>query len=212
MAKMKNGINGTFTGKVGNIIGCKWRGINYVRSLPRKTHKESSPAQLKQRAKFSMMTSFLKNFKNLLSYSFSTYAARMTGNNEALSYNLRAGIKGEYPNFELDYPEILFSRGKLRSAQNAVAKAGEAGAVDFSWVNVQEQYPADESDYAMLIIYNPSTKLGYQALQGSIRQSEMASVTIDANRGCAVETWLTFQSYNNKCFSDSIYTGRVITT
>ena len=212
MAKMTNGINGTFTGKVGNIIGCKWRGINYVRCLPRKNHRKSSPAQLKQQARFSLMVSFLNKFKSLLSFSFSSYALRMTGNNEALSYNLQNGIKGEYPNFELDYSEILLSRGKLSSAQNAMAKAGEAGAVDFSWENVESKSPADGSDYAMLIIYNPSTQTSSQALQGSVRQSGMASISIDANRGCAVETWLAFQSYNNKYFSNSIYTGRVITT
>jgi len=209
---MKNGIIGTFTGKVGNIIGCKWRGVNYVRSLPIKKQRVSTPAQLKQRAKFSLMTRFLFNFKNLLSFSFSNYALQMTGANEALSYNLRYGIKGEYPNLELDYADILLSRGKLKMAQNAIAKAGEAGAVDFSWVNSEEEYPANGSDYAMLIIYNPSTKLGSQVLQGSIRQSGTASLTIAANRGCAVETWLAFQSYDNKCFSNSIYTGRVITT
>ena len=31
MARLKNGINGDFTGKVGNVVGAKWRDIHYIR-------------------------------------------------------------------------------------------------------------------------------------------------------------------------------------
>lgn len=212
MAKLRNGINGEITGKVGSVIGSHWRGISYIRSVSNKKKRVSSPAQLQQQARFSLLASFLHIFKSLLSISFSKYTMRMTGSNEALSFNLLHGIKGNYPNLELNYPEILLSCGSLKGAHNAMAKAGEAGAVDFSWVNVEEDFPANGSDCVILVIYNPSTKLGFQTLQGALRESGTASITIDDNRGCTVETWLAFMSGNAKCFSDSIYTGTVITT
>jgi hypothetical protein len=93
-----------------------------------------------------------------------------------------------------------------------MAKAGEAGAVDFSWGNGEEEYPANGSDCVILVIYNPATKLGFQTLQGALRETGTATITIADNRGCMVETWLAFMSSDTKCFSDSTYTGTVITT
>jgi hypothetical protein len=88
MAKMGNGINGKITGKVGSVIGSHWRGISYIRSVPNKKKKISSPAQMQQQARFSLMANFLNIFKSLLSISFSKYTMRMTGSNKALSFNL----------------------------------------------------------------------------------------------------------------------------
>ncbi|MBD1427834.1 hypothetical protein [Sphingobacterium arenae] len=39
MARVKNGVNGTVSGKVGPSVFCKWKDIYYVRSLPRITKK-----------------------------------------------------------------------------------------------------------------------------------------------------------------------------
>lgn len=212
MAKMKNGINGSFSGRVGNVVGSNWRGISYIRNASFKKTRVSTPAQMKQQAKFAMMTNFLTTFKSLLSFSFNKYPLRMTGNNEALSYNLKHGIVGDYPNLAINYPEILLSRGKLSTAAHSVAKAGEAGAVDFSWVYDEGENAGSGSDYAILVIYNPLTKKGSQVLQGSLRQSGAASLTITANRGCAVETWIAFMSFDTKNISNSVYTGTVITS
>lgn len=38
MGTIKQGILGGFSGKVGNIVGASWRGIDYIRSMPASVH------------------------------------------------------------------------------------------------------------------------------------------------------------------------------
>ena len=54
MARYKNGVNGSFKGKVGSVTGCKWKGIDYMRSLPKVTESRPlSDAELANRKKFA---------------------------------------------------------------------------------------------------------------------------------------------------------------
>lgn len=34
MGKLINGINGSFSGKAGNVVGSSWMGKSYVKSIP----------------------------------------------------------------------------------------------------------------------------------------------------------------------------------
>ncbi|WP_262249124.1 DUF6266 family protein, partial [Parapedobacter soli] len=45
MAKFINGANGTFSGKVGSVIGASWRGIHYLRGLAKKSNVPATEAQ-----------------------------------------------------------------------------------------------------------------------------------------------------------------------
>ncbi|MFD1166317.1 hypothetical protein ACFQ2C_11935 [Sphingobacterium daejeonense] len=40
MAIISKGILGAYYGKVGEVVGSSWRGINYVKSLPRKIKEQ----------------------------------------------------------------------------------------------------------------------------------------------------------------------------
>jgi len=41
MANVTQGVNGPPSGKVGAVVFCKWKEINYVRSLPRVNKKRA---------------------------------------------------------------------------------------------------------------------------------------------------------------------------
>ncbi len=40
MGSYSKGANGTFSGKVGSVVGTSWRSIDYLRSLPKKSKKD----------------------------------------------------------------------------------------------------------------------------------------------------------------------------
>lgn len=48
MGRIKKGILGGFSGKVDSVVGASWRGIDYMRSLPRTSDKPATVAQLEQ--------------------------------------------------------------------------------------------------------------------------------------------------------------------
>lgn len=42
MATYSKGANGTFSGKVGSVIGSNWRSIDYMKGLSKKNSKPST--------------------------------------------------------------------------------------------------------------------------------------------------------------------------
>lgn len=65
MGKYLKGILGPFTGLVGTIIDSSWKGIDVMRSMPKKTGRQASPAQLEQRKRFVQMVAFIESLKSI---------------------------------------------------------------------------------------------------------------------------------------------------
>src|SRR5690348_4565658 len=102
MGTISKGILGGFSGTVGTVIGGSWKGIDYMRSQPLKRSGTFTQAQLEQQAKFKLLVAFLQPLAGLLFISFRDYAVKMTGFNNAMSYNLRNAITGVYPSYSID--------------------------------------------------------------------------------------------------------------
>ncbi len=60
MGKLEEGILGKMTGKVGPVVGSKWKGVNTVRSYQPKPHNPKTTAQKMQRSKFKLISSIRK--------------------------------------------------------------------------------------------------------------------------------------------------------
>lgn len=54
MGKIKKGVFGEFTGKVGNLVGCTWKGIPYMRTRPANMTNPRTEKQQGQRSKFQV--------------------------------------------------------------------------------------------------------------------------------------------------------------
>ncbi len=59
MGKIKQGILGGFSGKVGPVIGTSWKGKAIIKARPLSHNDRNSVAQQEQRAKFSLVSKFL---------------------------------------------------------------------------------------------------------------------------------------------------------
>ncbi|HEY1061659.1 MAG TPA: DUF6266 family protein, partial [Daejeonella sp.] len=66
MGTYKKGILGSFSGKVGTVVGSSWNGIEYMRSLPKPSSKAPTDLQMLQRAKLGMATGFLQPISALI--------------------------------------------------------------------------------------------------------------------------------------------------
>ncbi|MEJ5961717.1 DUF6266 family protein [Pedobacter immunditicola] len=62
MAKLPQGVFGPIIGKVGPIVGAKWKDVAYIRSLAPKSEKPPTPDQLNNREKFKFINEFLMSF------------------------------------------------------------------------------------------------------------------------------------------------------
>ena len=209
MGIISKGILGGFSGTVGTVIGGTWKGISYMRSQPARRTSSPTEAQLEQQIKFALATRFVAVFSGLFMLSFRNYAVKMTGTNNALSYLLKNAITGTYPDYSIDYNNLLISRGDLPNALNPAAAPTGTSDITFTWTNNSGTGKAKGNDKAILVIYCPALKLGLYTTGSALRSAgtEVYNATVFA--GQQVQTYIGFISEDGRDVASSIYTGQL---
>lgn len=196
----------------GPVVGSSWKGITYIKSLPTKKTRTSSVAQIEQQLKFSVMMGFLQTLTSLLELTFKNYANEMSAFNNAFSYNLKNAVTGISPDFVVDYPNALVSRGNLPNAQNPTATAGAGSTIVFAWTNNAGSGNAIDTDKTILIVYCSSMDNSMYTTGNTTRLSLSETLDVSAFSGRVVQTWIAFVSADEKESANSFYTGQITIT
>ncbi|MEQ3665841.1 DUF6266 family protein [Olleya sp.] len=208
MGKISQGILGGLSGKVGNVIGGNWKGIDYIRIKPSSVANPRTEGQVNQRNKFSATLEYLQPNKEFLKIGYKSFATKKTEFNAAMSYVLNNAVGGVAPDFTVDYANALLSRGSLSGALNATTDLSAAGQVSFAWDDNSTEGNANTTDKAMVLVYNPSKKESMYVLNGADRTVGLQDVTIPATyAGDTVELFIAFVSLDGSQVSNSIYLG-----
>ncbi len=157
MAVLKNGPNGGFSGKVGSVVGYKWKGLDVIRGLPRKSHKPRSEARLANEQAMKLIMDVLKPLKLFLRMGFRYAAAplNMSAFNLALSVNKKQAIKGQYPDLEIDWDNLRISQGNLAGLRNFAAEWTESG-LRITWATNIDNAPGHPGDLLSIALYSPT--------------------------------------------------------
>src|SRR5690554_186799 len=169
MAIINQGILGGVSGKIGDVIGGTWKGIDYLRIKPSSVANPRTEGQLDQRSKFATVLRFLQPMTDFLRVGFKLYAIRMTQFNAAMSYNLFNGVSGTYPNYTIDYPNTLVSRGNLKGVANGAASSTVQGEVNITWNDNSSSGNALATDKSLILILNPDKKESIYTTSGPLR-------------------------------------------
>lgn len=210
MAKFINGANGTFSGKVGSVIGSSWRSIHYLRGLSKKRTKPFSEAQLAQQQRFGLMGEFLLPLKGLIEIGFANAdASRATLFNLVMRENLTGAITGDYPEFEIDFAKVVLSQGSLLPPRG-VSMAAAEGQVTISWNPALNAFSGHADDIAYLLVYNVEQGLFATTEVAVERSAGQAEVLVDDDfTGQTGHGWLFFSSRDGKQVSRTAYAGEV---
>lgn len=210
MGKINQGILGGFSGKVGNVIGGNWKGIDYMRVKPASVANPQTEGQVDQRSKFSTVLKFLQPMKDFVKIGFKGYANKMTQFNSAMSYNLKNAITGSYPDLTIDYANALISRGSLAGVLNGVVDSAGAGNVSFSWIDNSTDGNALATDKSMVLVYNADKDEAIFVTDGATRSSRSQTLTVpDSYSGDQVQCFITFISEDGASIANSKYVGSV---
>lgn len=87
MAITQNPITGRMYGTLGNAVASKWKGKNTLRSKALSVANPQTDAQMKQRAKFAILTSLAKILSNVIRTGFKETAVSVTQFNKFMSIN-----------------------------------------------------------------------------------------------------------------------------
>lgn len=211
MGKYTRGILGAFSGKVGTVVGSSWKGIDYMRSLPRPSTKAPSDLQMIQRAKFGLVTGFFRPVSALINLGYQSLAHGKSGYNVATSDFIADAITGTYPDFEIDYSKVLFSKGTLTGAYG-VAAVSETGTVKVSWADNTDSGTAKATDKMVILVYNASKgQFVYNLTSGAQRSSGEDTLAMPSEfLGDTVQVWIAFMTPDKKIFSTSIHAGQIV--
>ena len=218
MGKINQGVLGPVSGKVGNVVGATWRGIDYLRILPANVHNPRTPAQTSQRAKFLLTLRFVQPLLDFVKIGYKGYAVGMSAYNAAMSYIVKNAVIGEYPDQEIDFSKVLVSRGNLRGVVAATATSPEARKIQVTWEDNSELGGASPNDTAIVVVFNGEKMDVSRSLEAGVRSDGQAEITLPtAYVGDTVQVFLAFTSIsdhfysgNRDTISNSVFAGSVV--
>ncbi|MGG5578620.1 DUF6266 family protein [Myroides sp. C15-4] len=115
MGKMKNGLTGGFSGKVGTLVGSSVKGQNILRNAPKKSSKNPTAGQLSHRQKFTLVSSFLRPLNGLIKRHFGSAQKLKSKVNLALAYHLKEAVNQVEDGFVVNLSKVVISKGILQT-------------------------------------------------------------------------------------------------
>ncbi len=211
MGKLTGGIDYDMIGRTGNHVGRRVRGENIISMRPTKSNKPPSVLQLNQQLKFGLVTHVLSEMSEFIKIGFQDFDARMSPMNAAVSYNLEKAVTGMSPNYVLDYPQVLFSKGKLDGANAFAMASTEAAQLDFSWLANTGDFTGSSTDKVVVIVYNP-VKDKYAYSNGAVTRAALSyDMALPATfSDDTVQVYTAFVSADGKEVSTTEYVGSMM--
>ena len=214
MGTFSKGILGGFSGKVGNVVGARWRGKDIMRSLPTRGTYIATQAQLDQRERFKTAVMFLTPIKEILSAYFGKPQGDKSTFNLATGYHIKeALLPDDFGSYVIDYPKVLIGKGDLRGIADGGVAADANQALTIDWTDNSGQGNATAADELVVVVYCEALNLFETANTAGTRHLTTAQMPLPAYWSAqAVDVWATFVSADRKLAATSTYLGAVTLT
>lgn len=210
MAKLKQGIFGPVSGKLGSVVGGVWKGIPYLRRAPKKKTKPAprTAAQIANEQKMKFVNQALVPFQPYINIGFEHLAIAKTALSAAYSVNFHQAVTGVYPNLVINYPSLVISTGKLPGLINPVASFN-GDAIELNWEKGGSRKTSYD-DQLMLVLYAPALDLADGFVGNALRRDRHCSFKFNPRMlGQELEVYISVTSVDRKRISDSVYLGRI---
>lgn len=205
MAKIPQGILGGIRGRVGNVVGGSWKGINYIRSMPLSVSNPNTAAQQTQRAAFTRTVAAARHLlADLIAPFWDPFARGMSGYNHFISQNIDAFAATPFG------PAANFSaaRGILTGPLAFQLLADDSDNIlTFNWLDNSGSGDALATDEVYVVAYNLTQEYWTLDMATGAIRSDATFVLADtvAVAGDIVHGYLFFGRPDLSKISDSAY-------
>lgn len=207
MAIQVNGPNGPFYGKCGSVVGSKWRGIDYIRGLPKRRKSGPTESEAANQTKFGFTSKWLNQVSDFASIGFANVSQRGTWQNMAISWNIKNAVTEENGSFQIDYSRVLLSDGPLQEAIKPMVTITAEAELLVSWDTVYRR-KAKPNDELLFFAICPESYHSIFSIGDGVRSNGNFKVAIpEILRGLNVEVFMAFCSRDRKIASRSQYLG-----
>jgi len=197
----------SFSGTLGQFVGCKGPFGFYVRSKPKKSLKPPTAGQLATRAKMALVATYLLPLKEIIYMGFAAgynVKSKTAAMNMAVAHAMRNAIAGTYPDLYIRPEQVALSKGKVQRLWKPEVQLKER-QLQVTW-RPTLNFSSFADDMVYVLAYNVKAKT--VAVREAVR--EAASVTIDLEAeppGSAVHLYACVSNRESKLFSNSQYLG-----
>lgn len=205
MAKFINMTS--FSGTLGEFVGCMAPSGFYIRSRPRKSRKPPSVRQQEIRAKMALVGSYLFPMKQIIYMGFAAsyrVKSKTAAMNRAVAHALRHAVGGAFPDLHIIPGQVVLSQGgvvKLTGMEWNVL----AGQLHVKW-ELRKKYGAFADDKVFILAYNAAAK----NLEVGEVAREAGYLVMDlhvASPGSVLHIYVCVSNWSEKEFSNSEYLG-----
>ena len=203
------GLLGGFQNKVGPAVGHYTNGQNVVTAMPHPSQKPPSLGQLTQRLRFKTVVSFLGWITPIIRVGFENERKeKQSAFNAAFAYNYANALSGTYPNFVMDYPEMMYSRGRLSGPYTPEMETTVVAELTFNWLGNIKNGLGAPTDMATFVVYNPLKDEFETMVNAAPRSALTYTMLLPADySGDTVQVYMSFVSADGKMTSNSKFLG-----
>lgn len=207
MARIKNGILGGFSGKVGSVVGYGIGDESYIRSIP-KYPKKFTAKELVNQSKFKLVNDYLKSFRELLKVGFKNHYTKTGGLRAAVSYTMKNALLQQGDNFSIAPELIKISGGELPQALNVVVSLFSKDTLIISWENASR---SNWYDQLILLAYDAKTADSISLIyDGPLRKEKQLELKLPlALQNTSLDIYIGFIAPDRSSQSNSQYLGRI---
>jgi len=211
MGKFQKGILGGFSGTVGTVVGASWRGMDILRSRPKRTSRIPTEKQAEQRLRFKTVAEFLRPIRPLLRSFFGQPASEKSRSNLASSYHMQEALQGIYPAIELDFERVIISKGELLGVENPIVVPQNGATLQVDWTDNSGQGLAKTDDGLIIAVFNPDKELWDSRTSAAARATSTYSFQLPASwSGDMVHCYLSIASLDEMKYANSVYFGPLV--
>jgi len=202
MATFKSTTFGKISGKYGEALATKSKttGKNYLRvaSVP---SNPRTPKQVEHRSKFGYINRVMRSFYPVFKITY--------GGNVGIRFGINIAFKnailGEYPDFSLDYSQLLFTDGGLYQTNQVSAQKSDNNSIKIVW-DYFDMAGNSSGDLANFIFFNEDTDQA--VLKQAVVNREAATAIVELPAiwaGGKIHCWMYFCSQDGIANSISQY-------
>lgn len=211
MGKYNQGILGSFSGKVGTVVGSFWKQRWVMRSRPTHVTNPNTQSQQTVREGFALLSRVMSRVRSAVEIGFKSMADSyaITPVNAAIKENFDVALTGSAPNVAIDYSRLILSKGDLQNVQNGAATVSGSAAM-VSWVNNAGITPDTlDDDYLCIAIYCEHYNQAVVTAGASTRVDQAATVSFPSLWSGQTGKVYIFTYNNDGRVSDSVLAGTV---
>jgi hypothetical protein len=219
MAKLNGSIIGSFSGKVGSVIGSSWKGVPYMKGAHKARTEKISDEEKGNRSKFAMAQAWLKPLLEFIRVGFKGYTPTVEGFIAAKSYLMKNAMEGTGADTVIIPSKVRVSFGDLPLSENISVKLLPNFYLEFTW-NTEIPHGAHSDDQVMLLAYD-ADHLDYRQKQhdlnhfefhtttGQFRKTGSDTLQIPNVEGHTYQVYAAFVAHDRSRQSHSVYLGEV---